>query len=810
MFGSMIKLTISDQSSRIPESHHDPGILFLLRGSAEIASGVRRAGLQAEDYLVINSYEIYTQELSGNSLMGRISMNYAAVNDYLQLSQNDIRCSSLPGTLPPDIRDRLRRQIKRLFSYYEGQEGDEASRMMSVFFDLLYDLRKNCLVKKSERIVAKKTDNLAVEESIRRYLEEHYLEKVMLRDLARETYFSEAYLSRYIKQHFGKNYVKLLSDIRVSHARQRLRETDDTVLRVAMDSGFSDVAAMNRAFWSEYGISPAEYRRQEQERMLREADSREESESELDEMIREFFREEGADFRTEDPQVQRLFANEEQFRRLRPFWSRLVNGGRAQDLLRADLQVQILHLQAEIGFRYIRFWDIWSPDMRIYGGDDKNHYNFTMLDAIIAFLYDHHLIPYIELGLKPVQLNSSYTNALIYEERDSPFDTLEEYSRCIQEMLRHYVWLYGAEYVEQWYLELWNDLRLDSCEQYLDIFENVYRSVKTILPAIHIGGGGTNREKESGFEALIQCWKNRVYRPDFVSVYLYTVDNGFLSEDTFSEGKPRMWENADYTERFLGKIRRILREQDFRRPELHISEWNFSPANRDPINDSTFKAAYVVKSLLEMRDQVDMLGYWPGSDLVTGFYDTGHLIDGSAGLLTRNNICKPVFYGLQFFSQLDDYVIGQDANSIVTSNRRGSYRIVCHNYQQPGNGYYVQHWETEDNTVGADEFFSFEEREFRIVIRNVENGTYYIKKRLLDREHGCVQREWKQMGYSDVLNAKDMEYLRGICVPQILVEHVEVTKRELTIDYALETNAVMSIHIFRAEGGSFGNMPKIG
>ena len=78
----------------------------------------------------------------------------------------------------------------------------------------------------------------------------------------------------------------------------------------------------------------------------------------------------------------------------------------------------------------------------------------------------------------------------------------------------------------------------------------------------------------------------------------------------------------------------------------------------------------------------------------------------------------------------------------------------------------------------------------------MENGLYYVKKRLLDRRHGCVQNEWKQMGMSDALNARDIEYLQGICVPQITMETAQAQKRELSVDFSLETNAILSIHIF--------------
>ena len=797
MFGSLVRLEISDEGSRVPESHRDPCILFLFQGKAEVTVGNHHVAMNPEDYMVINSFEIYSVSLSDEGLLGRLHMNYAELSDYLDLAENDIRCSAYVGSR--EMRERFRRRLKQIFSYYEGRRGENASRVMALYFELLYDLRMNCMVKKSERIVARRNDDAAVEETIRRFLEEHYLEKIMLKDLARETFFSEAYLSRYIKQHFGKNFLKLLIDIRVSHAAQLLHETDASIIRVAMDSGFADLSAMNKAFMAEYNVSPADYRRIERDKAAKEKDEREEQEEHLDSKIRRFFREEGADYRTEEADVQRLFTDSERFRRLKNFWTRMINAGRAQEILRADVQQQILLLQSEIGIRYVRFWDIWSPEMRIYSGDGQKHYNFSMMDAVIAFLYDHHIYPYIELGMKPIQLNSSFFDALVYEERKSPFSSLEEYVDCIEEMLRHYIWLYGTEYVERWYLELWLDTRTEALTEYLEIFETVYRRLKAEVPGIRIGGAGMNREKEPIFEQLIKTWKNRLYHPDFISVYLYFFDNGFLKNENNESNRPEIWRGGDYIIQFLQKVQRILRENDFGAQELHLSEWNFTAGNRDPVNDSTFKSAFIIKSLLEMEGQVDVAGYWPGLDLVTGYFDTGILIDGSAGVLTRNTIRKPAFYGLQFMSHLDDYVIGQDANMIVTTNRRGSYRMVCHNWREPEDSYYEQFGTGTVVKTDPDSYFVYEEREFRVVIRNVENGSYYIKKRLMDRQHGSVQEEWKRMGLSDTLNVKDIEYLRGICVPQITVDNAEVTSGELTIDFKLESNAILSVHIFRSD-----------
>ena len=793
MFAGTMELRIFDKSFRIPESYRDPGILFVLRGGALVTVGNEKASLDVTDFLVINSYEHFTVETKEESLIGAVLISYAGNASYLDLSHFDIRCGS--GMQDREVRERIRRRLMRIFSSYGQLEKEEAAPAAAAFYELLYDLRMNCMVPKSGSKKGGSRSGVPAETTIRRYLEEHYQEKICLRDLSAETYFSEAYLSRFIKERFGKNFGKLLADIRLTHARQLLGMQDMTILHAALESGFADTAALNRAFMSEYGITPSEYRRNENQHRMEQDPDKQEEISVLDRKIRDFFQEKGSDFRTEEAGVQRLFADAGHFRRLTPFWSKMINGGKASDIMRADVQMQILHLSREIGFKYVRIWDLWSPEVLIYSGEGNGSYNFSVLDGIIAFLYDNHLCPYFELGFKPLQINVDYYRSIVYEERRRPFETIEAFSDCMEEMLRHYEWLYGHSYVESWYLELWMGVEETDCAVYLDNFDLVFNRLKAVFPGIRIGGAGTNREKRSMFEELIRLWSRRINRPDFISVYLYPFDNGFLRAYSDSPGES-LWKTDDYTVLFLDKVRQILNENDFPVRELHVSEWNFTPGNRDLINDSTFKGAYVVRSLMDMIDRADLAGYWPGLDLVSGYYDTKHLLDGRGGLLTRDNICKPAFYGFAFFSQLDPYLLARDANMIITSNRRGSYRIVCHNYQHPGQSYYDA-LEKQDGGIQAfDDAFIYENRQFRFVIRNVENGLYYVKKRLLDRRHGCVQNEWKQMGMSDALNVRDIEYLQGICVPQITMETVLAQKRELSVDFSLETNAILSIHIF--------------
>lgn len=792
MFPGTMRFGFFDHGFHVPEAYRDIGIIFVLRGSAQVSVGNRQPVLGVSDYLAINSYEHFTLEMSEDSLVGGLLLSYDGIRAYLDLAHYDLRCSS--GMKNGEVRERIRRRLMQIFSNYGQSSQEEEALAAASFYELLYDLKTNCMVLKSGTRQGEGKARVPAETTIRRYLEEHYQEKITLGDLSRETYFSEAYLSRFIKQRFGKNFGKLLTDIRLLHARQLLGGKDITILHAALESGFADTAALNKAFVSEYQITPSEYRKQAKLQVKDSAGGKEDP-SRLDREVRDFFRTEGADFRTEEPQIQRLIADTGHFRRLEPFWTKMINGGRASDLLRADVQMQILHLAREIGFQYVRIWDLWAPEVLIYSGKGNGSYNFSILDAVMAFLYDNHLRPYLELGFKPIQINSDYYRSVYYEERRRPFETIEAFGDCMVEMLQHYEWLYGQSFVESWYLEMWMGVEESDISLYLDNFDEIYLRLKHAFPGIRIGGVGTNRENQSVFEELIHLWSRRVNHPDFISVYIYPFDNGFLRE--YSENpSDSIWRTEDYTVLFLEKVKRVLEENDFPSCELHVSEWNFTPGSRDMVNDSTFKGAYLVKSLMEMMGRVDAAGYWPGLDLISGYYDTRHLLDGRGGLLSSDNICKPAFYGYAFFSQLDPYLLAQDANIVVTTNRRGSYRVVCHNYCHPEKEYYEYQEHTDTMARTPDKYFQGKARCFRIVIRNVEDGRYYVKKRLLDQRHGCVLDEWRRMGMSDVLNARDIEYLRGICVPQITMETIQAQDGEITVNYSIEANAILSIHIF--------------
>jgi AraC-like DNA-binding protein len=98
-------------------------------------------------------------------------------------------------------------------------------------------------------------------EPIRQYLETHYAEPVRLEQLCRIAGIKEANLCRQFKKYTGLSTGDYIKQRRLAASLQRLRGTNEKVVTICHECGFSDVANFNRAFRATFGITPSEYRK---------------------------------------------------------------------------------------------------------------------------------------------------------------------------------------------------------------------------------------------------------------------------------------------------------------------------------------------------------------------------------------------------------------------------------------------------------------------------------------------------------------------------------------------------------------------
>ncbi len=98
-------------------------------------------------------------------------------------------------------------------------------------------------------------------ETVRRYLDAHYAEPVRLEQLCKLSDLKDANLCRQFKKYTGLSTGDYLKQRRLDAAMQKLRGTNEKILTICNDCGFSDIANFNRTFRAVIGKTPSEYRK---------------------------------------------------------------------------------------------------------------------------------------------------------------------------------------------------------------------------------------------------------------------------------------------------------------------------------------------------------------------------------------------------------------------------------------------------------------------------------------------------------------------------------------------------------------------
>lgn len=98
-------------------------------------------------------------------------------------------------------------------------------------------------------------------ERVLNHIDAHWKEKLSLAEVAKVACLHPQSLSRYFRKRLGKTFQEYLIELRLSRASRNLLETENTVVEIAFESGFNNLANFNRQFQKVYHKTPTEYRR---------------------------------------------------------------------------------------------------------------------------------------------------------------------------------------------------------------------------------------------------------------------------------------------------------------------------------------------------------------------------------------------------------------------------------------------------------------------------------------------------------------------------------------------------------------------
>ena len=234
---------------------------ILLKGRAIFSAGGRQVALSADDAIIISP-------LTGH---GSLSLDKDTVALVIRFSASAF--SHIAG--------------KDGILCFSPSESDEATRFGEPFMRLRADaasimlaaIGKDALSEAESRAYArllilcmlrffqpeKRDEALASSDGIdvvavTSFLEEHYMEKLSLGDLADFSGYNRTYLSTFFKQHTGLNFHDYLTRIRFKHAMEDLTYTEKNMLSVAIDNGFPDAKSFSSFCSQTFHVTPVQYR----------------------------------------------------------------------------------------------------------------------------------------------------------------------------------------------------------------------------------------------------------------------------------------------------------------------------------------------------------------------------------------------------------------------------------------------------------------------------------------------------------------------------------------------------------------------
>ena len=98
-------------------------------------------------------------------------------------------------------------------------------------------------------------------EQIKSFIYDNFHKPLGLTEIADHLHRNPSYISRFIKQQTGQNLTQILTEVRMSHAKTLLKNTNLKISHIAQKTGYPNQQYFNRIFTEQEGMSPSDYRK---------------------------------------------------------------------------------------------------------------------------------------------------------------------------------------------------------------------------------------------------------------------------------------------------------------------------------------------------------------------------------------------------------------------------------------------------------------------------------------------------------------------------------------------------------------------
>lgn len=136
----------------------------------------------------------------------------------------------------------------------EGYQLFIKSQLFMLFFIIFNKCSKQEPIKKDYKSLEKM-------KLILKYIENNYMNKITIEDIANEVHLSQSHFMKYFKNTMGTSFIDYLNEYRLTMASRLLLSSDSSILDIAAEVGFDNLSYFNRTFKKHFGQTPSAYRK---------------------------------------------------------------------------------------------------------------------------------------------------------------------------------------------------------------------------------------------------------------------------------------------------------------------------------------------------------------------------------------------------------------------------------------------------------------------------------------------------------------------------------------------------------------------
>ena len=260
--GTSLKTFLVSINQRFFHWHHDTEILLVLDGSVQVKTGKQSFVLEKDDMCIFNCNELHSLHRTQESnIILAIQFNPRFCKDYYPSLQNTrFNDTVITKKNNPVGWKRINENVIKIITLYCSQDKAFQFLAVSALNNLVYKLLRNLSYDiATQTTLLAEGKNLARLNKIIDFIQDRYMDKITLEEIAKSENLNASYLSHFIKKNLNITFRQYVNKIRLAKAVELITKTDMNKIDVCMESGFSDYRYLSKMFKQEYGCTPSQY-----------------------------------------------------------------------------------------------------------------------------------------------------------------------------------------------------------------------------------------------------------------------------------------------------------------------------------------------------------------------------------------------------------------------------------------------------------------------------------------------------------------------------------------------------------------------